>query len=115
MSLTLDEARTLLWDLVRSIDRKADLVVTPQTGGEAGVSATITLRKHKATLAIAARDIEAARESTIQRSQLRTTIKRAIDRASFVPPPMASTKTARGPEIDGGFFRSSSGPRSPRR
>lgn len=115
MSLTLDEARNVLWSLVRSIDRKADLVVTPQTGGEAGVNATVTLRKHKASLAIAARDIEAAQESTMHRSQLRTTIKRAIDRATFTPPPIASTKVARGPEIDGGFFRSNSGPRSPRR
>lgn len=115
MSLTLDEARNVLWTLVRTIDRKADLTVTPQTGGEAGVNAVVTLRKHKATLAIAARDIEAAQESAMHRAQLRTTIKRAIDRATFIPPPMASTKTARGPEIDGGFFRNNSGPRSPRR
>lgn len=116
MALTLDEARTVLWTLVRSIDRKADLVVTAQTGGdEPGVNATVTLRKSKASLVIAARDIEAAQESTISRSTLRTTIKRAIDRATFAPPPMASTKVNRGPEIDGGFFRSQGGPRSPRR
>lgn len=115
MALTLDEAKTVLWALVRTIDRKADLTVTPQTGGsEPGVTATITLRKHKATLAITARDIEAAQESAMHRSQLRTTIKRAVDRATFVPPPIASTKVSRGPDVDGGFFRSS-GPRAPRR
>ena len=115
MALTLDEARNVLWTLVRTIDRKADLIVTAQTGGEAGVTAVVTLRKHKATLVIPAKEIEAAQESTINRSNLRTTIKRAIDRASFIPPPMASTKVNRGPEIDGGFFRNNSGPRSPRR
>jgi hypothetical protein len=114
MALTLDEAKNVLWALVRTIDRKADLTVTPQAGGEPAVTATVTLRKHKASLVIAARDIEAARESAMHRSQLRTTIKRAIDRATFVPPPMASTKVSRGPEVDGGFFRSS-GPRAPRR
>jgi hypothetical protein len=114
MALTLDEAKNVLWALVRTIDRKADLTVTPQTGGEPAVTATVTLRKHKASLVIAARDIEAARESAMHRSQLRTTIKRAIDRATFVPPPMASTKVSRGPDVDGGFFRSS-GPRAPRR
>jgi hypothetical protein len=115
MALTLDEARNLLWSLVRSIDRKADLTVTAHTGDEPAVNATITLRKSKASLVIAARDIEAAQESTISRSNLRTTLKRAIDRATFAAPPMASTKVNRGPEIDGGFFRNASGPRSPRR
>lgn len=116
MALTLDEARNVLWTLVRTIDRKADLTVTAHTGGEEpGVNAIVTLRKSKATLVISARDIEAAKESTISRSQLRTTIKRAIDRATFAPPPMASTKVNRGPEIDGGFFRNQGGPRSPRR
>lgn len=114
MALTLDEAKNVLWALVRTIDRKADLNVTPQTGGEPAVTATITLRKHKATLLISARDIEAAQESAMHRSQLRTTIKRAVDRATFVPPPIASTKVNRGPDVDGGFFRAS-GPRSPRR
>jgi hypothetical protein len=115
MALTLDEARNLLWSLVRSIDRKADLTVTAHPGDDAAVNAVITLRKSKASLVIAARDIEAARESTISRSNLRTTLKRAIDRATFAAPPMASTKVHRGPEIDGGFFRNASGPRSPRR
>ncbi|MFN8644668.1 MAG: hypothetical protein U0802_24505 [Candidatus Binatia bacterium] len=114
MALTLDQAKNELWALVRTIDRKADLSVVPHTGGEPAVSITVTLRKHKANLVIAARDIEAAQESAMQRSQLRTTIKRAVDRATFVPPPMASTKVNRGPDVDGGFFRAS-GPRSPRR
>ena len=115
MALTLDEARNVLWNLVRSIDRKADLTVTAQTGDEPGVNAVVTLRKSKATLVIAARDIEAAQESTISRSNLRTKIKSAIDKATFAPVPMASTKVNRGPEIDGGFFRNQGGPRSPRR
>ena len=115
MAVTLDEARNVLWTLVRSIDRKADLTVTAHTGEEAAVNAIVTLRKNKATLVIAARDIQAAQESTISRSQLRTTIKRAIDKATFIPAPVASTKVKRGPEIDGGFFRNQGGPRSPRR
>jgi hypothetical protein len=105
MTVTLEDARTLLTSMVRTIDRKADVVVVAQPGGEAGVTATVTLRKHKAVLAIPARDIEAAKQSSMQHAQLRTTVKRAIDRAAFTVTPMASTKTARGPEIDGGFFR----------
>lgn len=115
MALTLDEARNLLWSLVRTIDRKADLTVTAHPGDDPAVNATITLRKSKASLVIAAREIEAAQDSTISRSNLRTTLKRAIDRATFAAPPMASTKVNRGPEIDGGFFRGQGGPRSPRR
>lgn len=105
MAVTLEDARALLTTLVRSIDRKADVVVVAHPEAGDRVQATVTLRKHKATLAIAARDIEAAQESSAQRAQLRTTVKRAIDRATFVAPPLASTKSNRGPEIDGGFFR----------
>lgn len=105
MAVTLEDARALLTTLVRSIDRKADVVVVPSPGAGDGVQATVTLRKHKAILTIPARDIEAALQTSAQRAQLRTTVKRAIDRATFVAPPMASTKTQRGPEIDGGFFR----------
>ena len=45
MALTLDEAKNVLWSIVRTIDRKADLSVVPQTGGDPAVAATITLRK----------------------------------------------------------------------
>lgn len=109
MPVSLEEAKQLVWTLVRGIDRKAELTVVPATGDVPGVAATVSLRKHKTTLVISVRDLEGALTSSMQRSQLRTTIKRAIDRMTFIALPVASTKTIRGPMVDGGFFRSQPG------
>ncbi len=109
MPVSLEEARELVWTLVHGIDRKAELTVVPSTGDVPGVAATVTLRKQKTTLVISARDIENALASSMQRSQLRTTIKRAIDRMTFTVLPFASTKRVRGTIVDGGYFRSQPG------
>jgi hypothetical protein len=48
------------------------------------------------------------------RSQLRTTLKRALDKVTFQPMPVASTKMLRGKAIEGGFFRPPQGGRGRR-
>ncbi|MGD9763690.1 MAG: hypothetical protein AB7V27_08255 [Candidatus Binatia bacterium] len=115
MPLSVSEAKALLWSLVRGIDRKADLSVTTASGDTPGVCALISLRDRKTTLMIPTRDLESALQTSMQRTQLRTTLKRAIDRMKFTALPVASTKIARGPAIEGGFFRAQPGGRGGRR
>jgi hypothetical protein len=115
MNLVLEEARALLYALIRTIDRKADFSVTPHEGDLPGVLVNISLRKHKMNMVIPVRDLEAARQNSIQHAQLRTTIKRAIDRMMFETTPIASTKTVRGAMVDGGYFRIQQGNRGFRR
>jgi hypothetical protein len=109
MSLPLAEARAQITALVRTIDRKADLDVALQEGDRPAVVANISLRKNKTTVVIPIRDLENAKDDSIQRSNLRQTLKRAIDKMSFTVIPYASTKLTRGPVVDGGFFRSQQG------
>ncbi|MEO8603976.1 MAG: hypothetical protein ABI629_15480 [bacterium] len=71
--------------------------------------ANISLRKNKSTVVIPIQELEGAKDDSIQRSTLRTTIKRAMDKAAFTVIPYASTKLTRGPMVDGGFFRSQQG------
>ena len=106
MSLPLAEARAQITAMVRTITRKADLDVSLQEGDRPAVVANISLRKNKSTVVIPISDLEGAREDSIQRSNVRTAIKRAMDRAAFTVIPYASTKLTRGPVVDGGFFRS---------
>jgi len=115
MPLSLEAATAFLRTLVRTIDRKADIVVTAAPEAQA-VTLSVELRKCKTSLTISVSELEGAMEEAIQRASMRTTIKRAIDRVTFKALPMASTKMVRGPMVDGGFFRSNSpGFRSGRR
>jgi hypothetical protein len=109
MSLTLDDEKNMLRAVVRSIDRKAEFTVSAREGDQPGVVVTVVLRKHKATVTVPADQLEGALQDAMRRSQLRTTIKRAIDRASFEPAAIASTKMMRGKVVEGGFFRSQQG------
>ena len=110
MPLALEEVRSMLQAMVRTIDRKAELnSVAPREGDRPGVDLLVTLRKHKIAVAISQTDLEAAKQDAMRRSQLRTTIKRAIDRGTFAAPEIASTKMIRGQVVDGGFFRTQSG------
>jgi hypothetical protein len=108
MPLSLQAATEFLRTLVRGIDRKADITVTAQSDAQAGVVLAVELRKSRTSINIGAADIEAAMEDAIQRAQLRTKVKGAIDRATFKAIPFASTKMVRGAIVDGGFFRSNS-------
>jgi len=109
MPLSLQAATEFLRTLVRGIDRKADPTVTAQQEAQNGVVLAVELRKCKTSLNISVAEIEGAMEDAIQRAQLRTRIKAAIDRSTFKSLPFASTKMVRGAIVDGGFFRSNSG------
>lgn len=109
MPLTLEEQRTLLRTVIRSIDRKADFSASLQEGDQHGLVVSLALRKYKANVFVSTEQIEGAAQDTMRRSQLRTLIKRALDRAMFEPAPIASTKMMRGKVIEGGFFRSDQG------
>jgi hypothetical protein len=105
MSIVLEDARAMLRTIIRTIDRKAEFSVSLQEGDSPGVAVTMALRKHKATVVVPADQIEAAAQSSMRRSQLRTTLKRAIDRMMFESEPIARTKMVRGTYVEGGFFR----------
>jgi hypothetical protein len=116
MTIELDHARTLLRTLIRSIDKKVDFMASASEGDTPGVSVALSRQTHHATIVIPQEQIDAAEGNTIYRSQLRTVLKRAIDRMTFRQTDFASTKMVRGAVTDGGFFRSqTSGYRSGRR
>lgn len=115
MPLILEDARTLLRTLIRSIDRKAEFTVSVQEGDPPGVAVTLALRKNRTTVFIPADQMEAAGQDSMRRSQLRIVLKRAIDRMMFTSTPIASTKLTRGAVVEGGFFRAQQGGRSGRR
>lgn len=105
MTIVLDDARVLLRTVIRSIDRKVDFTATLHEGDRPGVSVTLSLQKDRATIVIPQEQIEAATENTMRRSELRTLIKRAIDRMSFKTHEFADTKMVRRVLTDDGFFR----------
>jgi hypothetical protein len=109
MPLTLEEQRSLLRTVIRSIDRKADFSASLQEGDQPGLIVSVSLRKYKANVFLSTEQIEGATQDSMRRSQLRTTIKRALDRAMFEPATIASTKMMRGKVIEGGYFRSDQG------
>jgi len=109
MPLTLEQQRTLLRAVIRSIDRKADFNATLQEGDQPGLQVALVLRKYKANVFVSTDQIEGAAQDTMRKSQLRTVIKRALDRAMFEPASIASTKMMRGKVVEGGFFRSDQG------
>lgn len=116
MTIELDRARGMLRTLIRSIDKKVDFIASPSEGESAGVSVALSRQTQHATIVIPQEQLDAAEENTIYRSQLRTVLKRAIDRMTFRQTDFASTKMVRGAVTDGGFFRSqNSGYRSGRR
>lgn len=108
MPLSLQAATEFLRTLVRGIDRKAALTVTAQPEGDPRVVLAVELRNNRAVVNVSLADIEAAMDDAIARSQLRTKVKGAIDRATFKSVPYASTKMVRGAVVDGGFYGNSS-------
>ena len=115
MPLTLEEQRSLLRTVVRSIDKKADFNASLQEGDQPGLIVNLQLRKYKVNVFISTDQIEGAAQDSIRRSQLRIVLKRALDKAMFEPATIASTKMMRGKVIEGGFFRSDQGNRGGRR
>src|SRR6185436_10313222 len=109
MPLTSDDQRSMLRSVIRSIDKKAEFTISARDDDQPGIVVTLSIRKYKAAVSIPAEQIEGATQDSMRRSQLRTLLKRAIDRASFEPGTIASTKMMRGKVIEGGFFRSQQG------
>lgn len=105
MALNLDSAKALLRNLVRTIDKKVDCSAVLHEGDRPGVSVTLSGRKARTTLVITEAQLEGAEQDLMRRSELRTLLKRSIDRMNFKPNEIASTKIVRGAITDEGFFR----------
>ena len=116
MSMPLEDARTLVRTLIRSIDKKVDFVVTTSDSERPGVSVALSRDTRHATIVVSQQQLDEVEANSLYVPQLRSVLKRAIDRMTFRPTEFASTKTVRGPSADGGFFRSpQGGPRGGRR
>ena len=105
MALALENANTIVRSLVRSIDKRAEYTTTFTEGDRPGVKVTLSMRKRSTAVTIPIETLTAATQSSIQRSQLRNTLKRALDRMLFVTIPVASTKMLRPTTQSDGFFR----------
>jgi hypothetical protein len=106
--MVLEDAETILRPLIRSIDKRAEYTTKPAEGDRPGVAVTLSMRKRSATVTIPVEDLTAASQNSMRRNQLRTTLKRALDRMLFVSVPVASTKMVRPTAHADGFFRPSS-------
>jgi hypothetical protein len=114
MAFVLEDANGLLRTIIKSIDKKAEFRVDPIEGDRPSLAVNLSLRKRSTTVSVPIEQVQAARESSMTRSQLRTTLKRALDKVTFQPMPVASTKMLRGKAIEGGFFRPPQGGRGRR-
>lgn len=112
-TLVLEETRTLLRNVIRTIDKNADFSVSLQEGNQPGVAVALSLRGHKTSLSIPSDKIAAA-SNLIGRNELRTKLKRALDLIAFTPSTITSTKMLRGTVIEGGFFRTQNNSRGRR-
>jgi hypothetical protein len=115
MSVVLEDARNLLRTLIRSIDKKVEFSASLHSGDRPGVAVTVSLQKTHATIVIPQDQLEGIEGDSIRRAQLRTSLKRTIDRMTFKPNHVVSTKMVRAAVTDGGFFRVQQGNRGGRR
>ncbi len=115
MTVALEDARKLLRTVIRSIDKKVEFSAALHSGDRPGVALTLSLQKHQATMVIPEEQLEGIENDSIRRAQLRTSLKRTIDRMTFKPNHVVSTKMLRGSVTEGGFFRVQQGFRSGRR
>lgn len=114
MALALEDANTILRPLMSSINKRADYTTALVEGDRPGVSVALSLRKRSTTVTIPIEVLAGAREDSMRRNQLRTTLKLALDKMMFVTTPMASTKMLRPSNKTEGFFRPSFGGRGRR-
>lgn len=114
MAFVLEDANGLLRTIIKSIDKKAEFRVDPVEGDRPSLAVNLSLRKRSTTVSVPIEQVEAAKESSMSRSQLRTTLKRALDKVTFEPRLVASTKMLRGKAVEGGFFRPPQGGRGRR-
>lgn len=105
MTLTLETVHSVLNELIRSIDKNVEYTVAEGKGERSEVMLNLTLRRLATTVTIPTDNLEAARSDLMRKNQLRTTIKRALDRMTFRTLPVASTKMVRAKTEGGTFFR----------
>jgi len=115
MSMSLEDARTLLRTLIRTIDKKVEFSVSLHSGDRPGVALSLALQKQKTEMVIPAEQLEGIESDSVRRAQLRTSLKRTIDRMTFKPNQVVSTKMIRAAVTEGGFFRVQQGNRGGRR
>ena len=114
MAFVLEDANGLLRTIIKTIDKKAEFRVDPIEGDRPSLAVNLTQRKRSTTVSVPIEQVQAARESSMSRDQLRTTLKQALHKASFQPMEVASTKMLRGRALEGGFFRPPQGGRGRR-
>jgi len=106
MALALEEANDILRSIVRTIDKRAEFnAQNVAQGDRPAVTGTLSMRKRTTTVVIPIEALTAAGESAMRRHELRTTLKRALDRMTFVPTLATSTKMTRPSTSADGFFR----------
>jgi len=105
MDSTPDNAEALIRTLVRSIDKRAEYSLAPADDDTARIIVSLSLRKKSSTVGLKLDDLAAAAQNLMRKNQVRTTLKRAIDRMMFVTTPIASTAMLRPDSQADGFFR----------
>src|SRR5262245_24755204 len=107
MTIGLEQANEIVRTIIRTIDKRAEFrAQNVASGDRPAVTGTLSMRKHSTTVTIPIEALTAAGESAARRHDLRNTLKRAIDRMTFTPTPVAtSTKMTRPSTSADGFFR----------
>ena len=114
MGNILEEAEEIVRPLIRSIDKRAEYTTKLTDGERPAVSVAVSLRKRSTTVTIPVEELKAAAQSSMRRNQVRTTLKRAMDRMMFEKLHVASTKMERPATTGEGFFRPPTGGRGRR-
>jgi hypothetical protein len=106
MTSALEQANEILRTIVRTIDKRAEFRAQNLAEGDRpSVTGTLSVRKHSTTVTIPIEALKAAGESATRRHELRTTLKRALDRMTFSPTLATSTKMTKASTSPDGFFR----------
>lgn len=109
MAVALDNANQIVRPIVRTIDKRAEFdALQLAEGDRPAVTGTLSVRRRSTTVVIPVETLKAAVESATRRHELRTTLKRALDRMQFESTPVASTKMSRPSSSADGFFRAPS-------
>jgi len=106
MILALDKATEIVRSIVRTIDKRAEFdAKNVAEGDRPALNGTLSMRRQSTPVSISIEALTAATENATRRHELRTTLKRALDRMTFVSTPATSTKMTRPSTSADGFFR----------
>lgn len=106
MAVGLDNANQIVRSIIRTIDKRAEYDAKNLAQGERpAVTGTLSVRRRSTTVVIPVEALEAAAKSAVRRHELRTTLKRALDRMQFEATPTSSTRMSRPSTAPEGFFR----------